>query len=115
MENAEKADLQLLRQAAGAACGLLKTLSNPDRLLLLCRLSQGELCVADLETETGVKQPTLSQQLAVLREERLVATRRQGKQIFYRLDGVEAPAVMEVLFQLYCGSDKTTQEKNDDD
>lgn len=105
--NTEKVDLQLLRKASGNACSLLNTLSNPDRLLLLCRLSQGELCVADLETET-IKQPTLSQQLAILREERRVATRCQGKQIFYRLEGVEATAVMQVLFQLYCRTEKST-------
>lgn len=97
------ADFESLRNAAGEACGLLKTLANPDRLLLLCHLSQGELCVGDLEKVTGVKQPTLSQQLTVLREEKLVSTRRQGKQIFYRLESYEALTVLHALYGLYCG------------
>ena len=91
-----------LRGAAGQAVGALKLLANEDRLLLLCQLSQGELCVSDLEEELGIHQPTLSQQLGVLRTEGVVATRRQGKNIFY---SVADPAVLEiltVLYRLYC-------------
>ena len=73
-------DLEELRNAADAACRLLKTLSNPDRLLLLCRLSQGEACVGELESELGIVQPTLSQQLGVLRDEALAIARKQGWQ-----------------------------------
>ncbi len=60
-------DIQQLRASAEAAGQLLKVLANPDRLLLLCQLSQGELNVTDLEALSGIQQPTLSQQLAVLR------------------------------------------------
>ena len=91
-----------LRGAAGQAVGALKLLANEDRLLLLCQLSQGELCVSDLEEELGIRQPTLSQQLSVLRTEGVVTTRRQGKNIFY---SVADPAVLEiltVLYRLYC-------------
>ena len=91
-----------LRGAAGQAVGALKLLANEDRLLLLCQLSQGELCVSDLEEELGIRQPTLSQQLGVLRTEDVVTTRRQGKNIFY---SVADPAVLEiltVLYRLYC-------------
>ena len=91
-----------LRGAAGQAVGALKLLANEDRLLLLCQLSQGELCVSDLEEELGIHQPTLSQQLGVLRTEGVVTTRRQGKNIFY---SVADPAVLEiltVLYRLYC-------------
>ena len=91
-----------LRGAAGQAVGALKLLANEDRLLLLCQLSQGELCVSDLEEELGIRQPTLSQQLGVLRTEGVVTTRRQGKNIFY---SVADPAVLEiltVLYGLYC-------------
>ena len=69
-------DLARLRGAAGQAVGALKLLANEDRLLLLCQLSQGELCVSDLEEELGIRQPTLSQQLGVLRTEGVVTTRR---------------------------------------
>lgn len=101
----EQIDLEALQNAAGKACALLKILSNPDRLLLLCQMSQGEYAVAELEALTGIRQPTLSQQLTVLRQEELVATRREGKQIFYRFDSMEALAVMKTLYELYC-SDK---------
>lgn len=98
----EQIDLEALQNAAGKACALLKILANPDRLLLLCQMSQGEYAVAELEALTGIRQPTLSQQLTVLRQEQLVATRREGKQIFYRIDSMEALAVMKTLYGLYC-------------
>ena len=91
-----------MRAAASQACGLLKVLANPDRLLLLCQLMQGPLCVSELENILGIQQPTLSQQLGVLRDEALVTTRREGKQIFYSTASSEAMAVMQVLYQLYC-------------
>src|SRR6476620_4168755 len=58
-----------LREAAAMAVSALKVLANEDRLLLLCQLSQGELCVSEMEEILGIRQPTLSQQLAVLRNE----------------------------------------------
>lgn len=98
----DKFDLQEMQAAAARACSLLKTLGNADRLLLLCQLTQGEFCVSELESTLGIQQPTLSQQLGVLREEKLVNTRREGKQIYYSLASKEATAVMQVLYQLYC-------------
>lgn len=95
-------DLQNMRAAATRACALLRVLGNPDRLLLLCQLTQGEFCVSELESLLGIGQPTLSQQLSVLREEQLVSTRREGKQIFYRIDSNEAQTVMQVLYEQYC-------------
>jgi ArsR family transcriptional regulator len=77
-------------------------LGNRDRLLLLCQLSQGEYCVSELESLLQIQQPTLSQQLGVLREEQLVATRREGKQIFYQIASKEALAVMQVLYEQFC-------------
>ena len=95
-------DLHAMQAAAARACGMLKVLGNPDRLLLLCRLTQGEFCVSELEAQLGIGQPTLSQQLGVLREESLVSTRREGKQIYYTIDSPEATAVMQVLYELFC-------------
>lgn len=91
-----------MQAAAGEACRLLKVLSNPDRLLILCRLAEGEMSVGQLEESLGIRQPTLSQQLTVLREEALVATRREGKHIHYRIDSPQAMAVMQVLHQQFC-------------
>jgi len=106
-----KPDFIKLQAAAGQACGLLKTLANADRLLLLCQMTQGEYSVGELELLTGIRQPTLSQQLTVLRNESLVNTRREGKQIFYSIASVEALAVLQVLYQLYCPKDE--EEQND--
>ena len=93
---------EALRGAAGRAVAALKVLANEDRLLLLCQLSQAEMCVGDMEQALGIRQPTLSQQLGVLRNEGVVSTRREGKNIFYR---VADPAMLEILallYQLYC-------------
>lgn len=99
-------DPAVLRKAADGACRLMKALSNPDRLLLLCHLAQGESRVGDLEELTGIGQPTLSQQLGVLREEGLVATRREGKSIHYSVDSPQALAVMGVLYEQFCAKPK---------
>ncbi len=72
--------------------------------MLLCQLSQGERNVSDLESLLGIQQPTLSQQLTVLREAKLVATRRDGKNIFYSISSKSAMAVMQVLHQEICKS-----------
>jgi hypothetical protein len=91
-----------MQSAATNACALLKALSNKHRLLLLCQLSIGERNVSQLEHELGILQPTLSQQLTVLREEKLVATRRDGKNIFYKISSPEALALMKVLYKNFC-------------
>jgi ArsR family transcriptional regulator len=98
----EKVDLAELQRAAAAASSLLKVLANQDRLLLLCQMTQGEYCVSELEDLTGVRQPTLSQQLTVLRDEAMVSTRREGKQIYYQIASTEAMAVMQVLYEQFC-------------
>lgn len=95
-------DLAELQNAAAAASSLLKVLANQDRLLLLCQMTQGDYCVSDLEQLTGVRQPTLSQQLTVLRDEDMVTTRREGKQIFYNIASKEALAVLQVLYEQFC-------------
>ena len=95
-------DLDLLRGAAGEAVAALKVLANEDRLLLLCQLSQGEMCVGDLEEQLGIRQPTLSQQLGVLRTEGVVATRRDGKNIFYSVADASMLEILAVLYRLYC-------------
>ena len=96
-------DLDKMKASASNACRLMKVLSNPDRLMLLCQLSQGEKRVGELEEILGIVQPTLSQQLTVLREEELVTTRRDGKSIYYQIASPQALAVMNVLFEQFCG------------
>ena len=81
---------------------MLCVLANPDRLLLLCQLSQGEKCVGGLEELVGVYQPTLSQQLGVMRKQGLVSTRREGRQIYYSIKDPKVLAVLDNLYDLYC-------------
>jgi ArsR family transcriptional regulator len=95
-----------LQARAGEAAALLKALANPDRLLLLCQLVGGERSVSDLGLSTDIEQPSLSQQLGVLRGERLVATRREGKQVFYRIASPAALTVLEALYGLFCNPAK---------
>ena len=95
-------DPEQMRQAASGACQLLKTLSNVDRLLLVCQLTHGEKCVSELETALGIGQPTWSQQLGVLRENQIVLTRREGKNIYYRIADPQALALIDALYTQYC-------------
>jgi DNA-binding transcriptional ArsR family regulator len=97
-------NLMRLQASAERACALLKGMAHADRLVLLCRLARGEASVGDLEAELGIRQPSLSQQLGVLRQEGLVGTRREGKRVFYRLVSADAAAVMEVLYERLCAA-----------
>ena len=97
---------QQMQQASMQASQLLKSLSHPDRLLLLCQLTQGEYCVGELEDLVGVGQPSLSQQLGILRKDELVSTRRDGKQIYYSIASDDALAVLELLYQRFCAKVK---------
>lgn len=95
-------DPQAMQRAAGAASALMRALSHPDRLMILCQLTQGEMCVGDIEEITGIGQPSLSQQLSVLRGARLVTTRREGKHIYYAIASREAAQVLTKLYEMYC-------------
>ncbi len=94
--------IALMRAAAGEASAVLSALANPDRLLLLCQLSQGEQAVGELEQSLDIRQPTLSQQLGVLRNQALVSTRRDGKRIFYSIADPRVLVLLTTLYGLYC-------------
>lgn len=96
-------DFSDLRASADKATCLMKAMANTDRLILLCQLSGGEKSVGELETILDIKQPTLSQQLGILRDAELVKTRREGKNIFYSICSQSALAVMQALHQQICG------------
>lgn len=97
-------DMESMRIAACEAAAMMRAMGNPDRLLLMCQLSQGEFSVGELESLVGLRQPSLSQQLGVLRHERLVSTRREGKRIFYSIADPRMLVVLETLHRLYCPS-----------
>ena len=88
--------------ATERAVAFIKLLGNPDRLMLLCRLSRGECPVGQLEKECGIRQPTLSQQLGVLRRGGLIVPRKAGKQIFYHLAEGPTVDIMTVLSRHFC-------------
>jgi DNA-binding transcriptional ArsR family regulator len=87
---------------AGEVSALLKTLAHPARLMIVCTLVEGERSVGALEAEIDVHQPTLSQQLTVLRGAGIVRTRRASKQIFYRLTEDKVTQLISALYAIYC-------------
>jgi ArsR family transcriptional regulator len=92
----------LLQARAAAAARLLRALANEHRLLILCHLVEGEMSVGQLQAVVGLSQSALSQHLAVLREDGLVATRRESQTIWYRIDDPAALRVVETLADIFC-------------
>ena len=90
---------------AKVASDFLKVLGNENRLIILCALSKHELKVGEMEQLLGIRQPTLSQQLARLRAKDLVHTRRVAKEVFYSLASSEAQKTIEFLFDLIGNQD----------
>jgi len=95
---------QFPRKAASAATKLLRAMGNEHRLLVLCHLLGGEKRVAELEQLTGLSQSALSQHLAKLRSEQLVATRRESQNIYYSLASFEVDQVIQLLHSLFCAA-----------
>jgi ArsR family transcriptional regulator len=95
-------DFQQFEASAGKAAALLKTLSNERRLMILCQLGERELQVGALRPLVGLSQSALSQHLALLREEGLVATRREGQAVFYRIADPAALRVIATLAEIFC-------------
>ena len=88
-------------EIADTASELLRVLSNPKRLLILCYLSDGELSVQQLQVATGLGQTTVSQQLAIMRGEKLFAARREAQSVYYSLESDEVYAIIGTLQELY--------------
>lgn len=96
-------DMKAMRKHSGEAASMMRALSHEARLRVLCELVGGEKTAGDLVTRSGLSQSALSQHLAKLRAEGLVATRRDAQVIHYRLDDPKASRLLAVLHQLYCG------------
>ncbi|WP_151959468.1 ArsR/SmtB family transcription factor [Acinetobacter bereziniae] len=94
--------IDVMRDSASSVVTILKSLANTDRLLILCHLAQQELNVSQIEEHTQINQPTLSQQLMMLRKSDVVATRRDGKQIYYSIKDDKLTTVLKMLYDLYC-------------
>jgi DNA-binding transcriptional ArsR family regulator len=97
-----KQDLQRMATNSLRATEFLKALAHQSRLLILCILAEGERSVSELEEILSLRQPTVSQQLARLRADGLVATRRDGKAIYYRLASEEARVVIGAVYDVFC-------------
>jgi DNA-binding transcriptional ArsR family regulator len=97
-----KHDVQRMAGNAERATEFLKALAHESRLMILCILAEGEKSVSELEEMLSLRQPTVSQQLARLRADGLVATRRDGKAIYYRLASEEARVVIGAVYDVFC-------------
>lgn len=95
-------DADAMREKADSAARLLKMLANGQRLRVLCLLAGGELSVGQINDRIDLSQSALSQHLAKLREEGLVATRRESQTIYYRLESGPAQRIIQTLYDVYC-------------
>lgn len=95
-------DRSLFEESAGRAATLLRVLANEKRLMILCQLAGGELSVGEIQARIGLSQSALSQHLALLRAENIVATRRAGQAVHYRLHDPAAMRVIETLADIFC-------------
>jgi ArsR family transcriptional regulator, virulence genes transcriptional regulator len=95
-------EIERMVDNAKRASDFLKALAHESRLVMLCILAEGEKSVSELERELGLRQPTVSQQLARLRAEGLVSTRRDGKIVYYSLASNEARTIIGAIYDVFC-------------
>ncbi|WP_422026877.1 ArsR/SmtB family transcription factor [Roseovarius sp.] len=99
---ASEAELDRMVQSATEAAAFLKAISHEGRMMILCHLTTGEKSVTELEELLSARQAAVSQQLARLRAEGLVAPRREGKTIYYRLTDDRAIRILDTVHDLFC-------------
>ena len=102
-----------LERNARHAAALLKAMSNPARLVILCQLAEGERSVGELERAVGISQSGISQHLAVLRRGQVVKTRRQRQAVYYSLASDDVVALMATLHALFCGKARPNASRPD--
>jgi ArsR family transcriptional regulator, virulence genes transcriptional regulator len=96
-------ELEVLEDRVIEVAGVLRSLANPRRLLLLCKLAEaGRMSVNDLATALALSQPAVSQHLALLRDEQIVTFERDGQTLFYRIQDRRIEALLGNLYQIYC-------------
>ncbi len=100
--NASPAEVDALMEQAAKASKLLRSLSHETRLLILCLLTEKEMSVSEIEQTVQLPQATVSQQLARLRLDNLVVTRREGRLIYYRIADKDVSTIIESLYDLFC-------------
>jgi ArsR family transcriptional regulator, virulence genes transcriptional regulator len=102
MTDIDLREAKVVRRNAAEAAGLLRTLAHEARLAVLCELVGRERTAGALVEASGLSQSALSQHLAKLRQEGIVATRREGQTIYYRLADPRAERLIATLYQLFC-------------
>jgi DNA-binding transcriptional ArsR family regulator len=107
--DASPKDIEVLMAQARKAGDLMKALSHESRLLILCILVEGEKSVSELEDIMNMPQAAVSQQLARLRFDRLVQTRRDGRMVYYSIADAEVAQLVELLYEFFC---KPAREKS---
>jgi len=96
-------DPRALQARAGEVADLLRALSNDRRLLILCKLvEEGEATVGSLADDVGLSQSALSQHLARMRDEGIVAFRRDAQTMWYRIADSRIETLLATLHRLYC-------------
>jgi len=95
-------DLKEFEKSAQQAANLMKMMGHKERLMILCMLIEGELCVYQINGRIPLSQSALSQHLATLRKNDLVETRRDSQTIYYRIKGYEASRIIGALKEIYC-------------
>ena len=102
VEKINAQDLDSMMESAKEATDFLKALAHEGRLIILCRLADRECSVAELEEMLSARQAAVSQQLARLRLEGLVSTRREGKTIYYSLSDERVRKSIALVYDLFC-------------
>lgn len=98
-------NIEDMRHSAESACAMLKSLSHPHRLMIVCALIEGERSVGELAKIVGLRDAAVSQQLALLRKDGILTTRREGQVIWYRVHDSAARELIDLLHRLYCKED----------
>lgn len=99
-----------MKSNADDICEIMTLLSNRSRLMILCLLSEGEKSVGQLAEAIGARDTAVSQQLAVLRRERIVKARREGQTMYYRIVRDDIGQLLAFLYETYCGDPAQKQE-----
>lgn len=103
-EAADSAEIEAMADNAQAATDFLKAIAHEGRLMILCRLAEGECSVTEFEELLSARQAAVSQQLARLRMEGFVSTRRDGKSMYYSLKDENAKKIIPILYEMFCAS-----------
>ena len=107
-------EIERLERQAEQVAGVMKSLSNARRLLLLCKLAEaGRMSVGELARAVGLSQSALSQHLALMRDDGMVAFDREGQTLFYRIADARVEALLGTLYQLYCTPPAAKDKAND--